>query len=103
MSTTETKVRHSALPWKAENCHPRAEQGYENWNVLGGESGQTTIAMLPVNGNTEGVRGANAEFIVRAVNSHADMLEALEELAQAARHSLKLDSQRNNARLLAAE
>jgi hypothetical protein len=65
MSTTETKVRHT---WAAQHTAGHNTHGQ---TAVYDETTGKDIAIV-YDGD------AHAEFIVRAVNSHADMLEALE-------------------------
>ena len=64
---------HTPLPWKAFLSWSGRPRIY---------AGEHRIGQCPihVNGKKEGI--ANAEFIVRACNSHANLLEALETLVK---------------------
>ena len=71
--TAETRVEHTPTPWRASKA-----------SVFAGE---TTIAPLvfagvgedePYTGRHLQLAYANAEFIVRAVNAHDDLVAALE-------------------------
>ncbi|MCP5019631.1 MAG: hypothetical protein GY938_30760 [Ketobacter sp.] len=54
--------------------------------------GIETVAIIPLNGMGGKAGGeANAEFIVRACNAHADLLKALEDLQEAVREHHLLD------------
>jgi hypothetical protein len=63
MSTT-----HTPIPWYATGKHVQSAAINEDNYVCEAE------------GNSEEQANANAELIVRAVNSHADLLAALKEL-----------------------
>ena len=70
-------VQHSPLPWEAVGFHVMHER-------------RRLIAEVwaPVEGDDppwDERRKANAEFIVRAVNSHDDLVAALEDLILATR------------------
>jgi len=71
------RARHTPVPW---TVHPQ----YTDRSVFPigtTEPDGSSIILAEVNsrGGTEENQRANAEFIVRACNSHADLLAALEE------------------------
>jgi hypothetical protein len=79
----ETEKKHSPLPWRLlESKVP----GYERYiSVVHGEETNLSICQLSGAGSLnpkvlEEVR-ANADLIIRAVNSHDALIEALEAIA----------------------
>lgn len=75
-------MEHSPLPWTASTS------SYELTNTVVAADG-FRVAVL-IDGNKERPpeeHAANAEFIVRAVNSHAELVKALEDLLTAHHHS----------------
>lgn len=69
-------AKPSPLPWKTE-----AEHG-ARWNISDktGDSVAMTCQITPGPAGLDKVRDANTALIVRAVNSHAALVEALEAL-----------------------
>ena len=70
----ETKT--TPLPWI--NTGKPSAPDFENINIWG-DGGRVLVAKVRYNGDSEEVE-ANAELIVRAVNHHAALVEALEFL-----------------------
>lgn len=66
-----TKTTHTPLPWKVERVGDTLEVCRDAAQV---------VCMTSIGGDTEALRRANYEFIVRAVNSHYDLLAALRVL-----------------------
>lgn len=60
---------HTPLPWKAENGAGRGA-----W-IMGADEGWSAL----VCGNNDETAIANKDFIVRACNSHYDILDCLKE------------------------
>lgn len=76
MSSSDT---HTPLPWKVEEGHiQRDSNGIRYWQIT---DGQDAIAcnQFCYAGYDPEVNAANAAFIVHAVNSHHDLIEALRE------------------------
>ena len=75
-------MAHTKGPWELDTCG-------EPWIINGGgdlSSADVAICEIhryrngsPLNPSSDEERESNAKFIVRAVNSHAELLEALEK------------------------
>lgn len=77
-------MEHTSLPWKV---HTHSHIDHEQWlSILqgawdithNGASNPAIVACSKYSAMTDAENLANAEFIVRAVNSHDDLVEALE-------------------------
>ena len=68
-------AEHTPTPWVAD---PDDREGYE-WNIhiIDGQDGHNRICFMSNGPETE----ANAAFIVKAVNSHDALVEALQKIA----------------------
>lgn len=80
MTATTTEVKHTPLPW---SYHPICDAGTR---IIAGKQGPP-VAYMPDPGDY-GVgyipeHAANADLIVHAVNSHADLLAACKALVAA--------------------
>ena len=76
---------HSALPWELF----KSESGGYAGRI---ESDCYVVAEFPVYfEQNRAIEEANAEFIVKAVNSHYDMRNLLEEAARYLRHNSQTD------------
>lgn len=72
MKTPTTKTKHTQLPWV---------QTHKGGSITSPSKPRSTI--IYDEGLFDGEEGeANAEFIVRAVNSHYELLEALKECVE---------------------
>ena len=90
------KATHTPLPWKVEEGHiQRDSNGIRYWQIT---DGQDAIAcnQFCYAGYDPEVNAANAAFIVHAVNSHHDLIEAfrglLDEIGKSACADTILDS-----------
>lgn len=72
------QLSHTPLPWIAE---PFTNDPFAPWDVKSKKSDTEKEFICQTSGNCK----ANAEFIVRACNSHYEMLEALRQMKAAAR------------------
>lgn len=74
MSTKETKVAHTPLPWTTMGvANPATDPRMSLWGPRphGAESGEWIA---------KDIRPANVEFILRACNTHADLLACLRRM-----------------------
>jgi len=78
--------KHTPLPWVSERTwtmtgtNKSGEPVYEDrFSIVSHGEVSSTIAMTE-GGYADDVESANADMIVRAVNCHADLLEALQNL-----------------------
>lgn len=85
--TDEPAPEHSPLPWRTSPAHMGRIHIHAPLNAA--ESGPIAAVLNPFPAGTEGnAMEANAALIVRAVNSHDTLVEALEGLLNVARHSI---------------
>lgn len=63
-----TNDKHTALPWKI---------GEDQWTIEGKNWGNCWITVAKPYGENEQNRDANAQYIVKAVNCHEELVEAL--------------------------
>lgn len=67
--TTQTEVKHTPTPWRLQ----KSETEPDHWTIYSSNPPHLDIAdvrpWIP-----EGANGGNAEFIVRAVNAHDELV-----------------------------
>ncbi len=84
-SATAQGAQHTPTPWKSATSGANMRENYSQpFAVFQGEANLVAGVFGDVRGG-QGAARANAEFIVRAVNSHAELLMALVELVDAAK------------------
>ena len=77
-------MNHTPTPWELSE----KENFMGSWEILDGDNSDNTIAMTSYRLGTtdEEKQKANAEFIVRACNSHDELVKALKEIASYSPH-----------------
>ncbi len=72
-------TKHTPTPWFAQHRTIQdGKGGSQRWHILAGADRSIQICEMP---GWDEDDEANANLVVRAVNSHADLLAALEKLA----------------------
>jgi len=80
-----TLAKHSPLPWALDESVDRRSRGYIRTTetpVEGGDRGKA-VAVVCQAGRRDSEMMANAAFIVRACNSHQEMVDELNEIKRA--------------------
>lgn len=77
-------MKHTPTPWKCRDANGRFLAGQSDWSASNDEipshtsvpvlAGDTTVALVVVEGWSEKKLEANADFIVRACNAHEDLI-----------------------------
>ena len=76
-AVTETQTsKATPWPWTASNAPDGS--GIPGWNIFGAD-GRCVCSMMDADAATTRINPANASLIVRAVNSHADLLAACKD------------------------
>jgi len=73
--TAPEKVGHTQLPWRSQ------ENGAAR-NLIGADETRHHMILIGMVHNKDGEFEANAEFIVRAVNHHEEMVKALARIRE---------------------
>ena len=75
------RIMHTPIPWRVSGCRMRTLSKHDNYLVVHGDEQERSPLIAEVFTDDERLPvEANAEFIVRACNSHDKLLEALEGL-----------------------
>ncbi len=68
------EVKHTPLPWKVKYYHTYGEEVMIDVSTSGGRI--ATVTLWAAACGVKDIAGANADLIVRACNSHYELLEA---------------------------
>ena len=69
-------MTHTPTPWRISKQYD-PEKGHDDHTPLIKSADNTTVAVVPLPGNSWEVHQANAAYIVQAVNSYEGLIEAL--------------------------
>ena len=75
-------TKHTPLPWKLHHNSSTILKPFDAHGIRADNDAQSPIAVLWEGGGTKGKprQRANAAFIVRACNSHYELLESLQSI-----------------------
>lgn len=73
-----SKTEHTPTPWKAVETN----DDYGTWEIIADDTGQCLIATVENDNADMDAQLADAEFIVRACNSHDALAEALQAVME---------------------